>query len=109
MDTNVITGNGVGVEYDVAGGDLGSTSAGGSAGGNVISCNANDLVAAVAAPQTAITISAANNFWDHATPTVGCNAEDDICDFSTVFGAPYVPATINTPNAAQTTTPPACP
>src|SRR5207302_6710824 len=108
VDTNVITGNGVGVEYQVAGGDLGSTSAGGSAGGNVISCNANDLVAAA---QTPITISAANNFWDHATPnpTVGCSPGNDICDFSTVIGAPYVLATINTPNAAQTTTPPACP
>ena len=107
VDTNVITGNGVGVEYDVAGGDLGSTSAGGSAGGNVISCNANDLVAAVAAPQTAITISAANNFWDHATPTVGCNPGNDICDFGT-FGAPYVAATIITTNAASTVNPAAC-
>ena len=107
VEMNVITHNGAGVEYDVAGGDLGGGSAG-SAGRNVISCNGNDLVAAA---QTPITISAANNFWDHATPnpTVGCSPGNDICDFSTVIGAPYVLATINTPNAAQTTTPPACP
>jgi len=107
VENNVITGNGVGVEYDVAGGDLGSTSTGGSAGGNVISCNANDLVAAA---QTPITISAANNFWDHgapATPTVGCNAGDDICDLS-MFGAPFVAATIITTNAATTVNPAAC-
>src|SRR6267143_1397401 len=44
VENNVITGNGFGVEYDVAGGDLGGGSAG-SAGGNVISCNTqNNLV-----------------------------------------------------------------
>jgi hypothetical protein len=104
VENNVITGNGAGVEYDVAGGDLGSTSPGGSAGGNVISCNGNDLFAAA---QTAITISAANNFWDHATPTVGCNAGNDICDLSTLDPT-YTTATINTPNAAQTTTTTPC-
>ena len=36
VENNLITGNGFGVEYDVAGGDLGGA---GSTGGNVISCN----------------------------------------------------------------------
>jgi hypothetical protein len=103
VENNVITGNGVGVEYDVDGGDLGGGSAS-SAGGNLISCNTYDLAAAA---QTPITISAANNFWDHATPTFGCNAGDDICDFGT-FGSPYVLATINTPNATQTSNPSSC-
>jgi len=85
VDTNVITGNGVGVEYDVAGGDLGSVAAGGSAGGNVISCNTFDLFAMA---QTLITISAAKNSWNGSSatpgiPTLGCNPGDDICDFST--------------------------
>src|SRR2546429_1148709 len=59
VENNVITGNGFGVEYDVAGGDLGGGSAG-SVGGNMISCNSqHDLFAH--AP-TAISISAASNF-----------------------------------------------
>src|SRR3989440_683761 len=79
VENNVITGNGFGVEYDVAGGDLGGGSAG-SAGGNVISCNTqNDLVSF--AP-TAITITAASNFWDHAPVSSGPNAGDDIYNSS---------------------------
>jgi hypothetical protein len=75
VENNVITGNGFGVEYDVAGGDLGGGSAG-SVGGNVISCNTqNDLVAFV---QSAITIYAASNFWDHSSPTRGASTGDDI-------------------------------
>src|SRR5712691_9545171 len=79
VENNVITGNAFGVEYDVAGGDLGGGSAG-SAGGNVISCNTqNDLLVRFTAPS--ITISAANNFWDHSSPTLACTlAGDDICD-----------------------------
>jgi len=42
VESNVITNNGVGVEYDVAGGDLGGGSVAVRAG-NVISCNVNDL------------------------------------------------------------------
>ena len=108
VEKNVITRNGVGVEYDVDGGDLGGGSKG-SAGMNTISCNTYDLFVVA---QTPITISAANNFWDHgapalATPTFGCNAGDDICDFGT-FGAPYVAATIITTNAASTVNPAAC-
>src|SRR5207245_10110646 len=38
VENNVITGNGFGVDYEVAGADLGGGSAG-RAGGNVISCN----------------------------------------------------------------------
>jgi len=76
VENNVITGNGFGIEYEVAGVDLGSNSPGGSAGGNVISCNAfTDLYVGAA-----ISVSAANNFWDHLPPTVACNAGDDICD-----------------------------
>ena len=79
VENNIITGNAFGVEYDVAGGDLGSGSAG-SAGGNLISCNTqNDLLVRLAAPS--ITISAASNFWDHSPPTLACtSAGDDICD-----------------------------
>jgi uncharacterized protein DUF1565 len=79
VENNVITGNGFGIEYDVAGGDLGGGSAG-SAGGNVISCNTqNDLLVRFAAPS--ITIYAASNFWDHSPPTLACTfAGDDICD-----------------------------
>ncbi len=78
VENNVITGNAFGVEYDVAGGDLGG--GGYSAGGNVISCNTqNDLLVRFTAPS--ITISAANNFWDHSSPTLACTlAGDDICD-----------------------------
>jgi hypothetical protein len=78
VENNVITGNAFGVEYDVAGGDLGG--GGYSAGGNVISCNTqNDLLVRFAAPS--ITISAASNFWDHSPPTLACTlAGDDICD-----------------------------
>src|SRR6267378_4510916 len=79
VESNVITGSGFGVEYDVAGGDLGGGSAG-SAGGNLISCNTqNDLLVRLAAPS--ITISAARNLWDHSPPTLACTfAGDDICD-----------------------------
>jgi len=83
VENNVITGNGLGVEYDVAGGDLGSSLPGGSAGGNTISSNTMvDLL--VGAP---IVICARNNFWDNSPPTSlappFCTfSGDDICDFS---------------------------
>jgi len=104
VENNLITGNGAaGVEYDVDGGDLGGGSAG-STGGNTISCNTNDLLAAA---QTPITISAANNFWDHAnlSPTVGCSPGNDICDFGTLDPINYTTATINTSNAAPAPSP----
>jgi len=104
VEHNVITGNGVGVEYEVAGGDLGTTSAGGSAGGNVISCNGADLFTGAPTP---ITIFAANNFWDHSPPTLGCNfTGQDICDANS---GTVNAATINTSNGALTVNPPACP
>src|SRR6266853_391702 len=103
VENNVITGNTVGVEYDVAGGDLGGGTPG-STGGNVISCNSVDL--GVFAPSP-ITISASNNFWDHAPPglftSLTCTfAGEDICDFTSG-------STITTTNATQTVNPPACP
>jgi parallel beta-helix repeat protein len=89
VENNVITGNAFGVEYDVAGGDLGGGSAG-SAGGNVISCNTqNDLVSF--AP-TAITITAASNSWDHLPPTRGASAGDDIYDSSGMATVNAIPA-----------------
>jgi len=98
VEDNVITGNGFGVEYDVAGGDLGGGSAG-SAGGNVISCNTqNDLVSFA---QSAITIHAASNSWDHAPATRGSIAGDDIYDS---FGVANVNATPGT----QTSNPSPC-
>jgi parallel beta-helix repeat protein len=107
VENNVITGNGVGVEYDAAGGDLGGGSAG-SAGGNVLSCNSQaDLLSDVT---TAITISAANNLWDHVSPTVSCGfTGGDICDFGTSGFAGFAPATIVTTGSAQTTNPAPCP
>ena len=105
VQSNVITGNAFGVEYDVAGGDLGGGSAG-STGGNVISCNLSlDLV--TLAP-TAITINAANNLWDHTTPSFGCTfAGEDTCDFN---AGTATAATIITTGSAQTISPNApCP
>ena len=98
VENNVITGNGFGVEYDVAGGDMGGGSAG-SAGGNVISCNSqNDLVSFA---QAAIMITAASNLWDHAPATRGSSAGDDIYDS---FGV----ANVNAIPAAQTSNPSPC-
>src|SRR5882762_1923088 len=76
VENNVITGNGVGVEYEIAGGDLGGGTPG-STGGNVISCNAMiDLFVGVP-----VTISDRNNLWDHLPPTLACTfGGDDICD-----------------------------
>jgi hypothetical protein len=95
VENNVITGNGFGVEYDVAGGDLGGGSAG-SAGGNVISCNTQNGLVSFA--PTAIMITAASNLWDHALPTRGSGAGDDIYDSSGL-------ATINATPAAQASNP----
>jgi uncharacterized protein DUF1565 len=105
VQSNVISGNPFGVEYDVDGGDLGGGSAG-STGGNVLSCNSfNDLI--VGTP-TAISISAKNNLWDHTNPTLGCDFSGsgsgiDICDVSAA------PATITTTGSAQTVNPAPCP
>jgi hypothetical protein len=66
FETNVITANTYGVEFDVPGGDFGG-GASGSVGGNVISCNGNADVSA----QGPIQIDAAQNFWDHNPPTQG--------------------------------------
>ncbi|HKW37949.1 MAG TPA: DUF1565 domain-containing protein [Burkholderiales bacterium] len=102
VENNVITGNGFGVEYDVAGGDLGGGAAG-SAGGNVLSCNGVLDLAAFAT--TPITIPAANNFWDHLPPTLSCNfTGDDVCD---VNAGTASAATITTAGAALTSSP--CP
>jgi hypothetical protein len=79
VENNVITGNAFGVEYDVAGGDLGGGSAG-SAGGNVISCNTENNLVSFA--PSAITITAASNMWDHTPPTRGSSSGNDIFDSS---------------------------
>ncbi len=95
VENNVITGNAFGVEYDVAGGDLGGGSAG-SAGGNVISCNTQNNLVSFA--PIAITITAASNMWDHAPPTRGSSSGNDIFDSSGF-------ATINATPAALTSNP----
>jgi hypothetical protein len=95
VENNVITGNGFGVEYDVAGGDLGGGSAG-SAGGNVISCNTQDNLVSFA--PSAITITAASNMWDHVPPSRGSSSGNDIFDSSGF-------ATINATPAALTSNP----
>ena len=91
VENNVITGNGFGIEYEIAGVDLGGGSAL-SAGGNVVSCNGLvDLYVGVpvaVSGTTSATIHAANNSWNGSSanpgiPTLGCNAGDDICDGST--------------------------
>src|SRR6266705_3107904 len=104
VEKNGITGNAFGVEYDVAGGDLGGGLAG-SAGGNVITCNTySDIVAMASTP---ITINAANNFWDdwdNSSPTRSCNFTSvDICDFNAVLSNA---AKIITTGGAQALSPP---
>src|SRR5207248_10097756 len=79
VENNVITGNGFGVEYDVAGGDLGGGSAG-SAGRNEISCNTQNNLVSFA--PSAITITAASNMWDHVPPARGSSSGNDIFDSS---------------------------
>jgi nitrous oxidase accessory protein NosD len=108
LENNVITGNGIGLDYEAAGGDLGGGSAG-SAGGNVISCNTQiDLGTAV---QTPITVSAQNNFWDHASPTVACDfSGGDICNYGPLLDPSFVSSvTIVTTGSAQTTNTVPCP
>ena len=65
VQNNVVRHNWIGVEYDSAGGDLGG-GAMGSVGNNIITCNSNtDLWT----NQAAITIDAADNYWDHNPPS----------------------------------------
>lgn len=72
VENNVIVGNGLGVEFDGPGGDLGGGAAG-SSGGNVISCNVYwDLWT----NSDGITIDARNNAWDHDPPTVDPSSAD---------------------------------
>ncbi len=75
-ETNTITGNKFGVEYDTAGGDLGGGPAG-SACGNVLSCNSSNDVWT----NQSITINLANGQWDHNPPTSGCTLPGtDLCN-----------------------------
>jgi len=101
VENNVITGNGFGVDYEVAGADLGGGLAG-SIGGNTISCNAfADLFVGVP-----ITVSAKSNLWDHVpqtpqtTPAFACTfaGGEDICDGSGT-------ATIDASSATVTSSP----
>ena len=107
VENNVITGNGFGIEYEIAGVDLGGGSV--SAGGNVISCNTIvDLYVGVP-----VAVSAKNNFWDHVPQTPQTTPKpfactftgtgEDICDAS-VGGAATIDTTPATP-----LNPPACP
>ncbi|TMH80903.1 MAG: DUF1565 domain-containing protein [Betaproteobacteria bacterium] len=91
VENNVITGNGFGVEYDIAGGDLGGGSAG-SAGGNEISCNTQNNLVSFA--PSAITITAASNKWDHVPPTRGSSSGNDIFDSSGVATIDATPAVL---------------
>jgi hypothetical protein len=103
VESNVITGNDIGVRYDMSGGDLGGGSAS-SAGGNVLFCNRkNDIWT-----NQNITINAASNLWDHASPTNSCStAGADLC------GAPggllTSPTNFVTTSARQVTSPAPCP
>jgi parallel beta-helix repeat protein len=86
VQTNTITLNAVGVQFDVAGADFGGGSVS-STGGNLLSCNTSvDLFVNTA---VAISIFAKGNSWDHAAPTTAasvsaCNATSgiDICNLS---------------------------
>jgi len=65
IEGNVIRENGiVGVYIDTVGADLGGGPAG-SAGGNAIACNGQDL----AVTDATATFAAANNAWDHVPPS----------------------------------------
>lgn len=89
VEGNHLHSNTFGVEYDAPGGDLGGGSAG-SIGGNIISCNrSNDVWT-----NQSITISAANNFWDHVPPTIAESKADDGTD---IF---HPQSTVITTNAA---------
>src|SRR6266853_776291 len=100
VENNVITGNGFGVEYDVAGGDLGGGSAG-SAGENVISCNTQNNLVSFA--PSAITITAASNMWDHAPPTRGSSSGNDIFDSSGSATIDAIPAALTSNPCAGVT------
>lgn len=90
LESNVVLSNQYGVEINAVA-DLGSPP-GGSAGGNVFSCNdQNDLIVA---GQTPLTVQAQNNSWDHMPPSVGCAATTDLCQQNatvTVTGAALAP------------------
>jgi parallel beta-helix repeat protein len=89
IQTNDITTNMWGVQVAGAGADLGGGSAS-SPGGNLISCNTSaDLLVSAA-----VTVSANNNSWDHASLTLAtslgaCTGGVDICNLS---GAPISPS-----------------
>jgi len=100
VENNVITGNGFGVEYDVAGGDMGGGSAG-SAGENVISCNTQNNLVSFA--PSAITITAASNMWDHAPPTRGSSSGNDIFDSSGSATIDAIPAALTSSPCAGVT------
>lgn len=88
VEGNVITGNLYGVAFESPGGDLGGGTTG-SLGGNVMSCNTQDVVVVVAPwneelwsdyPPNAV--PAANGFWDHVPPVAclqPCALGCDIC------------------------------
>jgi hypothetical protein len=81
---NTITGNQYGVSLDVAGADLGG-GAGGSAGGNILSCNtARDV--------SGSPVSAHNNRWDHVPPTTGSVAGADHSGNADTTGATLAPS-----------------
>ena len=66
IEHNTITGNDVGILDNCGNADLGGGSAG-SAGGNVFSCNDNDVIAQTTATAA---LMATNNRWDHVPPTL---------------------------------------
>src|SRR5256885_7989959 len=73
VESNDITGNGVGVEYDVAGGDLGST--GGSAGGDELFCHIPNKLQTAGPPATPN--SPAGTFLERAPTTLTGTTGDE--------------------------------
>jgi hypothetical protein len=80
-ESNLLTGNAFGVEFDSPGGDMGG-GAGGSVGNNILSCNTGSDIWAQSAAMTA-----SNNKWDHAPPTTSTSDTRNGLDlFTTVAG-----------------------
>jgi hypothetical protein len=77
VEHNVVRTNEFGVEVNAAA-DLGGGSRE-SAGGNVFSCNTRFDVLVSGPVGSVLSISAAENAWDHVPPTQSCGAAGDLC------------------------------
>jgi hypothetical protein len=98
-ENNTITGNAYGVDFDGPGADFGGGPAN-SVGNNILSCNSNSDIWT----NTAISIFASNNKWDHVPPTSSTTSATGGIDIYNGGGA-----TITTTGSSQAPIPcPAC-